>query len=137
MTPLSAQDSYQSNMTKSPIQGLRTVGYLVPDLDSAKEWYSKAFNQVPYFDEPYYVGFNIGGYELGLMPVEGEVKTADNVLCYWGVDDIHEVYEHLITIGAKTHEAPHSVGEPLMVASVKDPWGNLIGLIYNPVFKVE
>jgi len=50
------------------ILGLRTVIYHVPDLQRAKAWYSTAFGVQPYFDEPFYVGFNIGGYELGLDP---------------------------------------------------------------------
>ncbi len=115
--------------------GLRTTIYKVPHLEKAKEWYSKAFLTKPYFDEPFYVGFNVGGYELGLLPEE--VEIGENVLSYWGVDDIQLTYNHLISIGATEHEAPHSVGEPLLVASVKDPWGNLIGLIYNPVFKLS
>ena len=125
-------------MKKSPMLGLRTVGYLVPDLNAAKEWYTKAFDQEPYFDEPFYVGFNIGGYELGLMPNEnGDSASCDNVRTLWGVENIQKVYDHLITLGATEHEAPHNVGGPLMVASVRDPWGNVIGLIYNPEFKVE
>ena len=54
------------------ILGLRTVIYHVPDLPRAKEWYAKAFGVKPYFDEPFYVGFSVGGYELGL---EGEATT--------------------------------------------------------------
>ena len=50
------------------LQGLRTVVYPVSDLGRAKEWYSAALEQAPYFDEPFYVGFNVGGYELGLVP---------------------------------------------------------------------
>lgn len=115
--------------------GLRTTIYKVPNLDEAKAWYAKAFQTTPYFDEPFYVGFSIGGYELGLLP--GEVPKGENVLSYWGVDDIQSTYNHLISLGATEHEAPHDVGDPIWVASVKDPWENLIGLIYNPVFKIS
>lgn len=115
--------------------GLRTTIYKVPNLIEAKDWYSKAFQTKPYFDEPYYVGFNIGGYELGLLPEE--VVKGENVLSYWGVEDIQATFDHLISVGALVHEAPHSVGEPLLVATVKDPWDNIIGLIYNPVFKLS
>ena len=48
--------------------GLATVIYQVPDLAAAKAWYTRAFGQAPYFDQPFYVGFEIGGYELGLHP---------------------------------------------------------------------
>lgn len=118
--------------------GLRTTAYLVGDITAAKEWYSKAFATEPYFDEPFYVGFNIGGYELGLMPEEEpSTDKTPSVLSYWGVDDIHATYEHLLSLGGKSHEAPTNVGGELMVASVFDPWGNLVGIIYNPHFKLD
>jgi len=117
--------------------GLRTTVYMVSDLDQAKVWYSEAFQVKPYFDEPFYIGFNIGGYELGLQPTELKaVDKSANVLCYWGVDDIKKEYDRLIDLGAKSHEAPTNVGEALMIATVKDPWGNILGLIYNPDFKL-
>ena len=100
--------------------GLRTTIYRVSNLKEAKEWYSKAFKTEPYFDEPFYVGFNIGGYELALQPDES-IK-GDNVLSYWGVEDIYESYKSLIDLGAKSHEQPTNVGGELMVASVYDPW---------------
>lgn len=116
--------------------GLRTTIYKVPNLEEAKEWYSKAFKTKPYFDEPFYVGFNIQGYELGLLPDEGATQKGENVLSYWGVEDIQKTYNHLIELGATTHEEPTNVGGELMVATLKDPWGNIIGIIYNPHFKL-
>jgi predicted enzyme related to lactoylglutathione lyase len=113
--------------------GLRTVIYMVPDLLEAKNWYTKAFGVEPYFDEPYYVGFNIGGYELGLHPEQNPNK-AENTITYWGVEDIQTAYDSLISIGAKADEAPNNVGGEIVVASVLDPWGDAIGLIYNPEF---
>src|SRR5438093_9345742 len=50
------------------VRGLGSVIYHVADLHRATTWYTQAFQQEPYFDEPFYVGFNIGGYELGLDP---------------------------------------------------------------------
>jgi len=118
--------------------GLRTTIYKVSELSKAKDWYTKAFNIKPYFDEPFYVGFNIGGYELGLLPEENPPKEkTDNVLSYWAVEDIQTVYNHLISLGAVEHEKPNNVGGELMVASVKDPWDNVIGIIYNPYFKID
>lgn len=117
--------------------GLRTIVYRVDDLVKAKEWYMKAFNAEPYFDTPYYIGFDIGGFELGLHPKEKEAGTDQGtVLSYWGVEDIHEVYNTLIALGATEHERPNNVGEDIMVASVYDPWKNIIGIIYNPDFKL-
>lgn len=119
---------------KSPILGLRTVGYKVSDITKAKKWYAEAFKTQPYFDEPFYVGFNIGGYELGLQPDES-VK-GDNIAVYWGVEDIQAEYDRFLSLGAIAHEAPQNVGGEIMVASVRDPWNNIIGLIYNPEFKL-
>lgn len=119
---------------KNSILGLRTVIYKVTDLAKAKEWYTKAFNTAPYFDEPFYVGFNIGGYELGLQP--DEATHGDNTITYWGVNDIDADYARLLDLGAAIHEAPQNVGGEIVVATVKDLWGNIIGLIYNPEFKL-
>jgi lactoylglutathione lyase len=116
--------------------GLRTTIYRVSDLSKAKAWYTKAFNVKPYFDEPFYVGFNIKGYELGLLPEEGPITKGENVLSYWGVDDIHKEYKYLLSLGATKHEEPTNVGGELVVASLKDPWKNIIGIIYNPDFKL-
>lgn len=117
--------------------GLRTTIYKVADLEKAKAWYSQAFVASPYFDEPFYVGFNIQGYELGLLPEEEPTTDkTDSVLSYWGVEKIEEEFTRLLALGATAHERPTNVGGELMVASVKDPWGNIIGLIYNPHFKL-
>jgi len=120
------------------ILGLRTVIYKVSDLQAAKEWYANAFDTAPYFDEPFYVGFNIGGYELGLQQeqMESADKTA-NVETYWGVNDIEAEYTKFLSLGATVHEAPANVGGDIMVSTVKDPWGNIIGLIFNPYFGQE
>mgnify|MGYP000645705540 CR=1 FL=1 len=117
--------------------GLRTTIYRVNDLVKAKAWYTKAFKVEPYFDEPFYVGFNVKGYELGLLPEEEKTAKGENVLSYWGVEDITAIYKHLLDLGATTHEEPTNVGGELMVASVKDPWENIIGIIYNPHFKLK
>lgn len=114
------------------ILGLRTVGYKVSDIDKVKAWYTDAFKTQPYFDEPFYVGFNIAGYELGLQP--DEAIKGDNIVTYWGVVDIEAEYNRFISLGATAHEAPQNVGGNIMTAAVKDPWDNIIGLIYNPHF---
>src|SRR5256885_3551039 len=67
------------------VLGLRTVIYKVADLQRAKGWYSAAFGVAPYFDQPFYVGFNIGGFELGLDPdTKGTKPGAGGVVAYWG-----------------------------------------------------
>jgi len=117
------------------ILGLRTVIYQVGDIARAKQWYAKAFGIEPYFDEPFYVGFNIAGYELGLQPEENpSTDKPASVAAYWGVNDIAQEYKRFLDLGATEYEAPQNVGGDIMVATLKDPWGNIIGLIYNPSF---
>jgi predicted enzyme related to lactoylglutathione lyase len=117
------------------LHGLRTVIYMVSDLPSAKKWYINAFGVNPYFDEPFYVGFNIGGYELGLHP-DQNLNKASNAVAYWGVENVQKEFDYLVSIGAKPNENPTNVGGEIVVASVNDPWGNCLGLIYNPEFKL-
>lgn len=87
------------------ILGLRTTIYKVNDIEKATEWYINAFETEPYFQEPYYVGFNIGGFELGLQPEETPVvNKAESVVSYWGVENIQEVYDRFIELGAAENE---------------------------------
>lgn len=137
LVTLSAQEYENKKTMKGPMLGLRTAAYKVTDLEAAKQWYTDAFQTKPYFDEPYYAGFNIKGYELALMPEEEPPsEKSDNILVYWGVDDIQKEYDRLIELGATEHEKPTNYGGELMVASVRDPWGNVLGIIYNPYFKL-
>ncbi|SOD11861.1 VOC family protein [Pedobacter xixiisoli] len=122
----------------SKILGLRTTIYKVADINAAKEWYAKAFETEPYFDEPFYVGFDIAGYELGLQPEENPtIEKADSVATYWGVNEVETEFNRLIDLGATAHEQPEEVGGGIIVATVKDLWENVIGLIYNPHFKLK
>lgn len=117
--------------------GLRTAIYLVSDIDAAKTWYSSVLGFAPYFNQPFYVGYNVGGYELGLQPSEGEAsQKSDGVAAYWGVDDAAVAVKHLIDQGATVHEQLQEVGEGIKVATVKDPFGNVFGVIENPNFKL-
>lgn len=117
-------------------QGLRTAIYHVDDLQRAKEWYSEVLGFRPYFDEPFYVGFNVGGYELGLDPDVSGVTRGEGAVAYWGVEDAGAAYERILGLGAQPHSEPREVGGGIVVATVKDPWGNVLGLIRNPHFKV-
>ncbi len=117
--------------------GLRTVKYDVADIAKAKAWYSKVFGVEPYYDRPeYYVGYNIGGYELGLTPAPkaGPKREAAGV-AYWGVEDAQAAYKRLLELGATPVSDVQDVGGGIMVAEVRDPFGNVIGVIYNPLFK--
>jgi len=117
--------------------GLRTAGIKVSDLNAAKEWYSKVLGIAPYFDEPFYVGFNVAGYELGLQPGKTDRDDiATGIVAYWGVNDVDATYAELLVKGASAFEKPMDVGDGIIVAAVKDPWGNPFGIIYNPHFKL-
>ena len=114
--------------------GLQTVIYKVGDLEKGKFFYNNLLGINPYFDHPFYVGYNVAGYELGLQPNEFTGKTADNVETYWGVENIEASYTQMLNDGAMPNTAPQNVGDDIFVATVKDPWGNLIGIIQNPHF---
>ena len=119
------------------LQGLRTVVYKVGDINEAKKWYSDMFGIAPYFDEPFYVGFNVGGYELGLDPDLSDVTPGNSVGAYWGVADAKAALEKLKAKGVKVHSEARDVGGGIIVASVFDPFGNVVGLIENPNFKLD
>ncbi|MFO0923861.1 MAG: hypothetical protein U0905_15375 [Pirellulales bacterium] len=115
--------------------GLRTAIYPVSDLAAAKQWYAKVFNCEPYFDEPFYVGFEIGGFELGLIP-DG-TPSLDGVQVYWGVASAMTTWEWLLQHQALPIEPIHEVGGGILVGSVQDPFGNRLSIIENPHFQVS
>ena len=118
--------------------GLRTVIYKVPDLARAKAWYSRVFGIAPYFDQPFYVGFNVGGYELGLDPdVSGSKPGPGGSVAYWGVANLDVAMAAATKGSATTVSAAQDVGEGIRVGSVADPFGNVIGLIENPRFAAQ
>ena len=113
--------------------GLRTVIYRAPDLAAGKQWYTKFLGFGPYFDQPFYVGFQVGGFELGLLPD----ATQNTAGAYWGVKDIDGVYARLLELGATPHSEVTDVGEGIRTAEVVDPFGNVLGIIENPNFKAQ
>ena len=117
------------------VKGLVTVIYPVTDLDRAKAWYATAFQQKPYFDQPFYVGFNIAGYELGLDP-NGSRPGPGGGVAYWRVEEIQGAVQDFVTAGATVVGPVQEVGDGIKVATVADPFGNPIGLIENPHFKL-
>ena len=118
-----------------PFLGLRTATYTVPDMELARAWYAKLFDLAPYFDQPFYVGFNVGGFELGLIPAEGEAHAgAGGSTAYWGVTDAVTAHARVISLGAKEVTPVQDVGGGIKTAVVADPFGNLLGLIENPSF---
>jgi predicted enzyme related to lactoylglutathione lyase len=115
------------------ILGLRTAIYPVSDLAGAKAWYAAVLEREPYFDQPFYVGFAVGGFEFGLVP-DGH-PSVDGPQPLWGVADAGLAYARLIELGATPLEPVTEVGGGIRVAGVTDPFGNRFGIIENPNFK--
>ncbi len=111
------------------LKGLRTIVYHVSNLEVAKMWYSEMFNIKPYFDESFYVGFDINGCELGLDPSANEYSGGNSSITYWKVDDVEDAFDRLRKKKVIIHQDIHSVGEGIKLGSIRDPFGNVIGLI--------
>jgi predicted enzyme related to lactoylglutathione lyase len=117
------------------IVGLRTVIYHVDDLTKAKAWYAAVLEREPYFDEPFYVGFNVGGFELGLDPdMDGVTLGSGGGNAYWGVPDADAELARLVALGAAVRAPVHDVGDGIRTAMVADLFGNPFGIIENPHF---
>ena len=114
------------------ILGLRTVIYPTTDLPKAAAWYSQVLEQKPYFEEPFYVGFAVGGFELGLIP-DGMPGTSGQQ-ALWGVANADTALARLIGLGATLLDPVTDVGGDIRVAAVQDPFGNRFGIIENPNF---
>lgn len=115
------------------IGGLRTAIYRVGDLEDATAWFTDVVGHGPYFDEPFYVGFDVDGYELGLVPASGDL-AGHQLTVYWATDDVAAEVERLTALGAELVEPPHDVGEGIVVATVTTRDGAPLGLIFNPHF---
>lgn len=113
----------------TPFLGLYTAIYHVTDLQAAKAWYTGFLGKPPYFDQPFYVGFNVSGYELGLLP-----GSAAGSVAYWGVADIEATAAELTAAGHTLSEPITEVGGGIKTAALLDPEGTSIGLIENPHF---
>jgi catechol 2,3-dioxygenase-like lactoylglutathione lyase family enzyme len=111
--------------------GLRTVIYPVPSLEASKAWWTDFLGVAPYFDEPFYVGFSVGGYELGLLP---NANPSDGALTYWGVPDVSAAVAASLAHGATEHTPASNVGDDIVTATVRTPHGAIVGFIYNPLF---
>ena len=124
------------------LRGLSTVSFFADDVTAAQAWYAELLGVGPYFVRPVqgtpaYVEFRIGDYqhELGIIdsrfaPPGRPDQTAGAVI-YWHVDDVRGCYDRLISLGATTYEEPVERGPGFVTASVVDPFGNILGVMYN------
>ncbi|MBC7858595.1 MAG: VOC family protein [Burkholderiaceae bacterium] len=99
---------------------------------AAKVWYAGVLGAAPCFDQPFYVGFAVGGFELGLVP-DG-APGATGATAYWGVTDAAAELARLASLDAVPHEALQDVGGGIRVATLLDPDGNRLGIIEKPHF---
>ncbi len=115
-------------------KAIRTIIYKVNDLEKAKAWYTNILGFPPYFDQPFYVGFNINDYELGLDPDIENVIYGNIPVAYWQVDNIELTKSKILKIGGLLHQDIQNVGNDIKVAELKDPFGNIIGIIEDKSF---
>jgi catechol 2,3-dioxygenase-like lactoylglutathione lyase family enzyme len=115
------------------ILGLRTVIYPVSNLAESKAYWVKLLGIEPYFDQPFYVGFEVGGYELGLLP---DANPEDGSTTYWGVANVQEAMAEAISLGAAEYVPATEVGDGITTGTVRLPDGSLVGFIENPHFEL-
>ena len=124
------------------LRGLTTVSYFADDVPAAVRWYSDLLGVEPYFARPTegppaYVEFRIGDYrhELGIVDrrfaPHGRSDEAGGTVVYWHVDDVQASFERLLAMGATVHDEPVERGPGFVTASVVDPFGNILGVMYN------
>jgi len=112
--------------------GIRSVIYPAPDIVAARDWFVGVLGVQPYFDEPFYVGFSVGGFELGL---EAGASVEDGPISYWGVDNVDDAVAGLISAGATARGDALDLGDGLRLATVTLPGGGgIFGVIENPHF---
>ncbi|RME27369.1 MAG: hypothetical protein D6798_04740 [Deltaproteobacteria bacterium] len=119
------------------LDALATHKLPVPDLAAARDWYTRVLGRPPDFDQPFYVGFDLGGYELGLVPAEGDDQPGcTGATAFWRVVDADAAVAALLAAGATLAEAVHGVGDGIRLGTVIDPFGNRLGVIFHPHFRV-
>ncbi len=119
------------------LRGFTTISYWAADLEAAKRWYTDLLGIEPYFQRPGYCEFRIGDYQHELGLIDSKYAPFDTsgapggIVMYWHVDDVNATFERLLSMGAKELDAPRSRGEGFVTASVVDPFGNILGIMYN------
>ena len=117
-------------MTSSATQGIKTVLHPVTDLDKAKAVYTALLGTGPQADSEYYVGYDVAGQQIGLVPGGGPQGMTSPV-AYWHVSDIEAKLAEVTSAGATVREQPRDVGGGRLVATFADPDGNVLGLIQD------
>lgn len=129
--------------TTQTLRGLATISLFADDVKAAKKWYSELLGIEPYFERPdatnpAYVEFRVGDYEheLGIIDRKFEPKgpkqQTGGVVAFWHVDDVAAMLEKLKAMGATEYEPLTNREAGFVTASVIDPFGNILGIMYNP-----
>jgi predicted enzyme related to lactoylglutathione lyase len=124
------------------LRGLSTISYYADDVPAARDWYTEVLGVAPYFARPTegtpsYVEFRIGDHqhELGIVDRRfaptGQPDRPGGSVAYWHVDDVRAAFDRLVALGATVHEEPVERGPGFVTASVVDPFGNILGVMYN------
>src|SRR3954447_3069384 len=117
-------------MSDSSTRGIKTVLHPVSDLEKAKDVYTALLGTPPQHDAPYYVGYDVEGQHIGLVP-GGAAQGMTSPVAYWHVPDIEAKLAELTAAGATVKEAPRDVGGGRLVATVADPDGNVLGVLQD------
>jgi len=118
-------------MTDSSTEGIKTVLHPVSDLAKAKEVYTALLGIPPQADAPYYVGYDVAGQHIGLVPAAG-AQGMTSPVAYWHVSDIEAKLAEVTVAGATVKEPARDIGGGRLVASFTDPDGNVLGLLQDP-----
>jgi predicted enzyme related to lactoylglutathione lyase len=117
------------------LRGFATVNFYAADLDAAKKWYSEVFETAPYFEKQGYIEFRVGDYEheMGIIDAKWAPPGAAPAgsIVYWHVDDVEGAYQRLLDLGATSYQPVITRGEGFVTASVVDPFGNILGIMFN------
>jgi predicted enzyme related to lactoylglutathione lyase len=117
-------------MTGSSTQGIKTVLHPVSDLEKAKAVYTALLGAAPDHDAPYYVGYDVAGQHIGLVP-GGATQGMTAPVAYWQVPDIEAKLAEVTAAGATVKDAPRDVGGGRLVATFTDPDGNVLGVLQD------
>jgi predicted enzyme related to lactoylglutathione lyase len=112
-------------------EGIKTVLHPVTDLAASKAVYTALLGVPPSSDAPYYVGYEVEGQQIGLVP-NASAQGMTSPIAYWHVSDIEAKLAEVAAAGAKVKESPRDVGGGRLVATFTDPDGNVLGLLQDP-----
>ena len=119
------------------LKGFATVAYYAADLDAAEKWYSELLGVPAYFHVPGYVEFRIGDYqnELGIIDAQYAPSIPahpSGEIIQWHVENLEETLDRLVSLGATVYQPVIDRGHGFRTAAVVDPFGNILGIMFNP-----